>query len=326
MRLADEAVGATDLGGTRLRVALIDREGRLLCREEMPTLADAGPEQAMERLSAALEQMRAQTSPVHLRGMGLALPGPLDPDTGMLHHPPNLPGWHGFSPKRYLAERLSLHVLANNDANLAALGEHRYGFGRGLRHLVFVIWGTGIGGGLILDGRLYEGVNGFAGEVGHLVVEPDGPRCGCGGQGCLEALASGQAMARRARELVEAGRQGDLLRREVDGDLQRISVESLVKADLLGDPVARKVLEDGAAYLGVGLATLWHTLDPELVVLGGGVSHILHRALPIVRREARRHAMTTFRGNPPPLLPSQLGDDAGLLGAAALVWGWLEGA
>ena len=218
---------------------------------------------------------------------------------------------------------MCLPAWIHNDASLAALGEYVYGIGAGTKSLVMVTFGTGVGGGLVLDGHLYGGHRGYAGEIGHLVVDSAGPQCGCGGRGCLEMMASGTAMARIARERLVAG-EPSLVTKLVRGDLAKVRAEVLVKAEEQRDPLAGDVLRGAADYMGVAVAMLRSTLDPELIVVGGGVSRNLHIFFPRLVASAKAHAMNVDKALCP-VVPTALGDDAGLLGAAALTWQKLGG-
>ena len=309
---------AVDLGGTRMRGALVSEWGEVLARDAIPTQAAKGEPAAMKRLAGLLRRLCKEARGADPVGIGVALAGPVDPETGMFSNPPNLPAWHGTTPAADLAGHLGLPAWVHNDASLAALGEYVYGIGVGTQSLVMITLGTGVGGGLVVDGRLYSGHRGFAGEIGHLVVDSAGPQCRCGGRGCLEMLTSGTAMARIARERLAAG-EGSLVRKLVRGDLKKVRAETLVKAEGQGDPLAGEVLRGAADYMGVGVATLRHVLDPELIVIGGGVSRNLHIFFPRLVASAKAHAMDVDKAFCP-VVPTVLGDDAGLLGAAALVW------
>lgn len=305
-----------DLGGTRTRVALVDEAGRILARQAAPTLAHQGRDSVLSRLVKSLEQVASGTETAMLAGIGISVASPVDPETGVMYGPPNLPGWHGFSIKAALEERLPHKVTVANDASLAALGEHVYGAGRGYRHLIYLTVSTGIGGGIIVDGSLYLGAGGFAGEMGHITIERDGPVCGCGNRGCLETLASGTAVARMARERIASGQAGTLLER-AGGDPEKIDARTVAEAASFGDELARSIMEEAAANLGVGVVSLLHAFDPEVIVLGGGMAESFDLLADGIRQQIDERAMAQYRGRFP-VVKSGLGDDAGLLGAAAL--------
>lgn len=314
-----------------MRGALISPEGDVLMRDAVPTQPSRGEPAAMRRLAGLLERMTAAAPDVEVAGVGMALAGPVDPVSATVHNPPNLPTWDGKSPTSDLSANVGLPAWVHNDASLAALGEYVYGIGRGssrsigrgrdVRDLVMVTLGTGVGGGLVLDGKVHGGLRGFAGEIGHLVVEPAGPPCPCGGCGCLEVMASGTALARMARERLEAG-EASIVLSMVRGDVSRVRAETLVRAEARADRLAGEVLRAGGRYLGIGIASLRSVLDPELIVIGGGVASNSHIFWPAMAHAARKHGMRGDKSTLP-VTPTALGDDAGLLGAAALAWGEL---
>lgn len=232
--------------------------------------------------------------------------------------PPNLPGWDRVPLRQLIEDSLGIPTTLENDANAAVLGEHRFGAGRGVAHMIYVTVSTGIGGGLILDGRLYHGATGMAGEIGHTTVLPYGPLCGCGNRGCLEALASGSAIARRARERVAHGvptRIADL----AGNDPELITAKLVAEAASEGDAEARGILAEAMNYLGIGMANLVNLLNPELIVIGGGLTHIGERLFGPVRRAIDQHAFPA-QAQAVHVVRAGLGDDVGVLGAAAVAW------
>ena len=310
---------AVDLGGTRLRVAVVDEEGHIVRRRAEDTLGHQGPQRVMECLIGHLKDMASFTAEGSLVGLGLAVASPLNMETGEMVNPPSLPAsWDGFTPKPILEERLALEVVLGNDATLAALGEHRFGAGRGLRHLLYVTVSTGIGGGIIVDDKLYSGSRGFAGEIGHMIIDRNGPSCGCGSSGCLESLASGTAIARMARERISSER-GTLLLEMAGGDSEGVDARMVAKPATSGDGLALEILNEVAYNLGLGIASLLNIFDPELVILGGGVSQQLELLMPGIVEAIGRRAMMQHK-RLVPIVESQLGDNVGLLGAAALIF------
>ena len=274
---------AVDLGGTNMRVALVDRRGRISSRRSVETLAREGRQAVMGRLIDLLERLVSGVEWSSLAGIGVSVAGATDPRTGTVHNAPNLPGWNGYSPKRALEERFALPASVANDANLAALAEHHYGAGRGHDNMVYITVSTGIGGGLVFDGRLYTGARGFAGEIGHITIDPKGPKCSCGNRGCLEVLASGTAMARIARERLASGEKS-ILTEWTEGDLDRIRAQMVADAAVDGDSTARAIVSQVSRTLGVGIVTILHALDPGIIVIGGGMSLSLELLLPETSR------------------------------------------
>lgn len=304
-----------DLGGTNLRVAACAPDGRFLRREKQSTNASDGPDVVLDRLIDLLRDVRGELGSVDVCGLAVAAPGPLDPWRGVMLKAPNLPGWLDVPLRARLESALNLPVQVGNDGNLAALGEWRYGAGRGTRHLVYYTVSTGVGSGVISHGRLVLGHNGLAVELGHVPVTRDGPRCGCGAHGCLEAVASGSAIARRARELLADGRPSSLavmLPEEIGAD-------DVAQAAEAGDTLAAELLRDAAIWIGHGVTGALYAFHPELVVIGGGVSRIGARLFGPVRQVVAERAMPGFAERLR-IVPVELGDDAGLLGAAALAF------
>jgi len=268
-----------DLGGTKIRSIVTAHDGEILGEDIRPTDADDGQDAVIGRLVASAQAAIAasglpQSSMV---AVGVTAPGPVDFDEGILHQPPNLPGWDAVPLGRLLRERLDMPVFLENDANAAAYGEWRYGAGMGLRHMIYLTVSTGIGGGLILNGGLYRGADGAAGELGHMTVDDTGPPHNCGMVGCLEVMASGTAIARMAHEAVAAGRSLALARlAATEAELTAAQVDEAAEA---GDPAALEILARAAHYLGVGLASYINIFNPEAIVIGGGVTRIGGRLL-----------------------------------------------
>lgn len=309
-----------DLGGTNTRVALVDDTGTTVQRQSASTQADAGRETVMESLATALQEMAAKAEVSAVVGVGLSVASPIDPATGEMYNPPNLhgEGWHLFSPKKYLQDRLGLPVSLANDATLGAMGEHAFGAGRGSDNMIYLTLSTGIGGGIITDGRLYTGHKGFAGEIGHLTIDRNGATCNCGNVGCLEAMASGTAVNRMARERLSAGEQSSLLA-AAGGDASAVDAKMVAEAAKAGDPLAQSLMDEVGTNLGIGIVSLMHIFDPELIVIGGGMSRDLDMLMPRINQEIQLHAMAHLKDRRP-VVKSDLGDDVSLLGAAALVF------
>ncbi|MDW8064248.1 MAG: ROK family protein [Anaerolineae bacterium] len=298
---------AVDLGGTNIRAARCDGEGRILARVGRPTRPEEGTEAVIARIIEAIQEVWPADELVE--AMGVGVPGPLDPRTGVVLTAPNL-GWENVPLTDRLRERFGVPCFVGNDANLAALGEWQYGAGRGHAHLVYLTISTGIGGGVITHGLLLEGAHGLGAELGHIMVEPrEGPRCSCGQKGCLEAMASGTAIARMAREAWARGEPVPW------SDPATVTAADVAWAATRGDPVASAIMDRAAFYLGVGIASFWHIFNPTLIILGGGVMKTGDWFLEKIRAYAQEHAMTPDYITP--IVRAALGDDAGLLGALA---------
>ena len=307
-----------DVGGTRTRVALVDATGAIVVRHSAETLAREGREAVMNRLAEALEHVASERR-TEIKGVGLSLASPVEPGTGVMYNPPNLGReWHLFTPIPILRERLSLPVYAENDATLGALGEHAFGAGRGCDNMVYMTVSTGIGGGVIIGGNLYTGTNGFGGEIGHMTIDQNGPLDNCGNVGCLEALASGTALARMAQERIGAGESSVMLE-FAGGNIEAVDARIVVQAAQQDDALAQSLMQEVGRSLASGIITLMHIFDPQLIVIGGGLGQNLDMFMPTIESEVKRRAMAHFQGAVP-VAKSQLGDDVSLLGAAALVF------
>jgi len=308
-----EYMGAVDLGGSKILSVIADGDGRRLGEDRRSTSAEEGPELVLERIVGSLENALAKAGLQRgdLTAVGICSPGPCDIDAGVISSAPNLPGWRDVPICRYLEERLGVPTRLENDANAAALGEHVYGAGRGCRHL-----STGIGGGLIIDGRLYRGATGVAGELGHMVIDPDGPLCGCGNRGCLEALASGTAIAARGEELVAQG--GSALLAKLAQEQGKLTAETVARAADQGDIACQGIIRRAAYYLGVGLASYVNIFNPEVIILGGGLTKEGELLLGPARAEMEARAMSEAL-KAVQLKLAELGDYVGVMGMVALL-------
>ncbi|WP_027134869.1 ROK family protein [Geminicoccus roseus] len=312
--MAAPAVIAVDLGGTSLRAALAGPDGQLGPIRRTRTDARGGPESVVAQIAALVAEVCAAGNDPEVLGVGLASPGPLDPFTGTVFTLPTFQGWHNVPLRDLVARATGLPVTLENDAASAAMGEWRFGAGRGVDSLVYVTVSTGIGGGVILDGRLLHGRMGMAGHVGHMILEPDGPRCGCGNRGCWEALASGTALGRIVREQLAAGAPSSM--QAIAG--RPVTAEDVVTAARAGDPLGVALLAAEARYLGIGIVSLLHLFSPERVILGGGVSTALDLMAPGIAAEIAERAMAPFRSVP--VVAAALGGNVGLAGAAAMAF------
>ncbi len=306
-----------DLGGTKIYSLVATPEGQVLGEDRRQTPASQGPDAVAEELIASIRQAlnEAGASADEVAGVGISAPGPLDPIRGVILSAPNLPGWSNVPLAAIVADKLGVPTILENDAAAACYGEYRFGAGQGCRHVVYVTLGTGIGGGIIIDRRLYGGASGAAGEVGHVIIDEDGPPCNCGNRGCLEALASGTAIAREAAAALEAGRSPVLA--ELTGG-RSPTAELVYQAALRGDDVSREILERAGRYLGLGLAGLLNCFNPEALILGGGLAGLgdlyLGPARRVARETAFRQAVADVK-----ISVAKSGERAGALGAATLI-------
>lgn len=311
-----------DLGGTSLLAAVVDREGRVLGCAKRKTRAAEGASVVVGRVAGAINRAlrEADLASEQVGGVGIGVPGPLDPDRGVVHRCPNLgPSWDNLPLVEMLGDAVGLPVTIENDVNVGAVGEFTYGAGRGARDLVALFVGTGLGGGLILDGKLQTGFRNSAAEVGHMVLMADGPLCGCGQRGHAEALASRTAIERDIRSAVMGGRQS-LITELVDlSDGKPITSGAIQAAFDAGDRVVVEAVERAQYYLGLLVGTCVNFIDPEVVVIGGGVMERLGDAyLEPVRQVARQHYINKDAIESVRIVAAELGDLSGALGAAVV--------
>jgi glucokinase len=313
-----ELLGAVDIGGTKLHAIIATPEGSVLARARRKAKAKKGFAKVIERVVACLEKAcdKAGVRIADLSAIGVGAPSPIRPD-GTAVNAPNM-GWRDAPLVAALSDALGKPVVAENDCNLGTLGEYSYGAGRGAKSLVGLFMGTGLGGGIVLDGKMVRGTGHLAAEIGHMIVRADGRQCGCGHRGCLEAYASKTGIGKRLeKEIDERGRQSSLLE-EKGIDLANVRGGSLARAFRAGDEVVREALLESARYLGIGVANLVTLFGPDVVVLGGGVLEALgSELLPPVVDAARAFTFPEAAFPQVDIVLSQLGDDAVALGAVA---------
>jgi glucokinase len=307
-----------DLGGTKIAAALVARDGKILLKVTEPTQAEQGVAPVIERMAGCVRRLLAQSDQA-VAAIGVGAAGMTDSQNGVVILASNLK-WRNVPVKRLLAEQLGAEwqarIRVDKDTNAAALGEMMYGAGRGARHLLYVTVGTGVGGGMVLDGKLYHGASQGASDLGHLVLEPDGPLCGCGKHGCLEALASGTAIARTAVEALQAGPAATTL---AALDPQTLSAQDVVAAARQGDAFSCQIVEKAGYYLGRALAYYADINNPERIIIGGGVAAAGELLIEPARQSLQRFALPA-NAKTAQLLPAGLGPDSGVIGAAALAW------
>jgi len=316
---AKRYLGAADLGGTKILSVIADEEGRILGEDRRATEADEGPEAGLERIAASLEAALAEAGLRRddLQAVGVCSPGPIDPARGVLPEASNLPGWNDVPIRQYLSDRLGVPAILEHDATAAAYGEYVYGAGRGYRHIVYITVSTGIGGGLVLDGRLYRGATGAAGEIGHITIEAEGPLCFCGKPGHVEGLASGRSIAREGEAVLARG-GSPLMARILGEENGELSAATVHRAAEAGDPEAIRILKRAGYYLGIGLAAYVDIFNPEVIIVGGGLRHMRDFYLGPAQEEMARRAMAeplkVVR-----LVEVELGDYSGAMGVVALL-------
>ena len=314
-----------DIGGTKLATVVADSTGRILNKVRRPTLAERGPEYALQLLSDMVRETveLAGLAPTAISAIGVSCGGPLDTKTGIVYSPPNLPGWDALPLKAKLESEFQIPVTVENDANASALAEYRFGGGRGYNAVLYMTMSTGIGGGIVLDGQIYHGANDSAGEVGHQILLPDGPPCGCGKRGCLEALCSGPAIARRAqaaiqKHLTDKSASPAALLNLANGCPEAVRSEHVLEAARHRDAFALQLVEETAYYMGWGIANLVNILNPDIVLLGTIAIAAGDLLLDPIRKTVSEFAMTRPAAAVK-IAPAALGEALGDLAAVALV-------
>lgn len=313
-----EFVVGVDLGGTKILAGVFKPSLACIGRSKMSTKPQRGAKGVIDRIARCVEDAvdECDLTLKQIRGVGIGAPGAVDSESGQVIFAPNL-GWEDIELKKELEEKLEVPVFVENDCNICALGIYESELEKKPRQMVGIFLGTGIGGGIMLDGKLFSGFNRTAGEVGHMVIEVGGPKCSCGNRGCFEALASRGAIFRKIQADVKAG-QKTVLTDMLGPDLDDMRSGDLRKAIRQGDKYVEKVIEDAAEYTGIAVANLINIFNPEVVVLGGGVITALEdEMMAIILETAKDYAMAgTFKGID--ILASKLGDDAGIVGGAVL--------
>ena len=309
-----------DLGGTFVKAALLGPGAEVAARASVPTPADAGPDGVIDAMARAARGAMAQAGadPADVVGVGIGSPGPLDLDAGVVIAMPNIPGFDNVPIRDRLADALGIPAILENDANVAALGEFLAGGGKDVQDMVLLTLGTGIGSGIIVNGQLVHGAHGLGGEIGHMIVQPDGERCGCGQRGCLERYASATYLAQYARRLVERDRRDSSLAAGL-AETGEITAKDVAEARTAGDELAAEVWDRAVGYLAVACVNICRALDPERILFGGGMANAGDGLMEPLRA---RFEQTTWNlaENRTSLGLASLGNDAGVIGAAGAAW------
>ena len=314
----DSVYVGVDLGGTKIASVATDSEGRILYRDSRPTNASSGEEKVIDSIKDAIRSLADHLSidTSELAGIGVGCPGPLSMETGIVYSTPNLK-WTNVPLRDIMEREFGVKVILDNDANVAGLAEWRFGAGERCRNMVYVTVSTGVGGGLVIDGDVYRGSTSFAGEIGHITVVENGPICGCGKRGCLESLASGTAMANRAKEMAKT-LTGKRILEEALGDVEKIDAKAISAAAGKGDPFANEIIDEAIRYLSIGLASIVTLLSPDRLVIGGGVTNIGDRFMVPLERMVRDRALVESAEHVV-IRKASLGADVGSLGAVSLL-------
>ncbi|MDE0298764.1 MAG: ROK family protein [Candidatus Poribacteria bacterium] len=315
----EEFVVGVDLGGTKILAAIIGSNGKIVSRFKAMTRADKSAEEVIGRIADCVSESikKANLDRTQVRAIGIGAPGVIDSNTGVVIYAPNL-RWTDVALKAALENQSEIPVTVDNDVNLGTLGEQALGAGRGVDNLVGIFVGTGIGGGIILNGKLFYGANRTAGEIGHVILKPDGPKCSCGNRGCLEALASRTAISRHVQKAITKQGKKSILPELNGGSLDLVRSRALAKAVERGDKVTLKAIQRAQYYLGVGVATVTGIVNPQVVVLGGGLIEAMGKDFVAGVYNVAAELALPNAMNGVDVLSAELGDDAGVIGAAVL--------
>jgi glucokinase len=312
----EKYVVGVDVGGTKVAAGLVNANGEIVNQSRTPMVATGSAASGLAAVNSAIQQVLQEAGESNIAAIGICSPGPLDPNTGVVINPPNLPCWRNFPLAEEVQALHKVPVKVDNDANAAALAEVKWGAGRGYKNVFYATVGTGIGTGIIYDGVIYHGRTGAAAEGGHMGIDIHGPRCGCGKNGCVEVLASGPGIARRARLKLTAYPTSKLLG-FAQGNPQYVTSQMVAQAYLLGDPAAREVIEETLDVLAYWLGNIVDLVEPDVIVMGGGVSTMLAPFLEDIRKRWNGAVVNPWPQQIPVVL-ARYGEDAGVAGAAAL--------
>lgn len=311
-----------DVGGTNVKIALVDDNGKIIYSNSVPTYAKMGYEYTVNNIKQAIKDLMKETNttPSDIEGIGFDFPGQVDCKTGVVKLAPNIPGWVNVPIAQMIEDEFHIPTRIDNDVRCAALGELKFGAGRGCENFICITVGTGIGSGIVINGKVVRGATNAAGELGHIKLQMNGgPICGCGDTGCLEAFASGPAIVAMAQEYIKGGKSTKFREMAaVEGG--EITPYMVAKAAEEGDPVAKRIFEIVGEYIGIGLTSVINLLNPERVIIGGGVAESGELLLGPIRKTIKERAMVVA-GNSVEIVPAQLGNSAGVIGASMLIEG-----
>lgn len=309
-----------DVGGTNVKIALVDKSGKIIYSNSVPTYAKMGYEYTVNNIKQAIKDLMKETNTTakDIDGIGFDFPGQVDYKTGVVKLAPNIPGWVNVPIAQMIEEEFHIPTRIDNDVRCAALGEMKFGAGQGCENFVCITVGTGIGSGLVINGQLVRGASNAAGEIGHIKLQmKDGLICGCGDTGCLEAYASGPSIVAMAQDYIKGGKSTKF-REMAAAEGGEITPYMVAKAAEAGDPVAKRIFEIVGEYIGIGLTSVINLLNPEKVIIGGGVAEAGDLLLDPIRKTIKERAMVVA-GSAVEIVPAQLGNSAGVIGASMLI-------
>jgi glucokinase len=321
-KIEEELAIGVDLGGSKIGIALVKKNGEIEKYIKIPTHAEQGMELTISRVKQGIYQiMKKKDLQINsIVGIGIGAPGPVDYKEGLIYCAPNLPGWKDVRLANIVKDEFQIPVIMENDANVAAWGEKIFGVAQGIDDMVCLSLGTGIGAGLILAGKIYHGKNNLAGEIGHIVVNKDGPRCSCGNYGCLEAYSSAAGIKNRVYSKINKLKADNQVL-PLASDLYDISLVQIFEMARQGNNVVKDIVEEAIEYLGIGIATVINILNPEMIVLVGGLANEGEKLLNPLKEVVYKRAMISHLPDLK-IVFGKLGDYAGVIGAAALLWNY----
>lgn len=320
-RPKDIAIGV-DLGATTVKAGVVSREGKILDQRVSGTMAQRGPDAVLDQIALTVNLLLEEYPAADCLGIGIGTPGVVTAGKGIVRDPPNFVNWTEVDLRAAIESRISLPAVVANDANAAAMAEAVYGAGKAFKDFLFVIWGTGVGGGIILDKKIYAGPYGGAGEIGHVSIDASGPQCNCGSRGCIEAYIGQRYLSRRTQEILEklpADGPGSRISELVDGNLNLIEPVLIARAAEAGDRTASDILLEAGRLLGYALASVLNVLDLEIVVIGGGISASPQFVFDAIDGGVRSRVLKPHKSGIR-VLRASLGNAAGIIGAASLVF------
>lgn len=310
------AIGV-DLGGTTVKTGLIDSNGKLLAQSKLPTMAEVNPRAVIGQITKTIQEVIPAAGGAPIAGIGIGSPGLIQNPGGIVKSPPNMNDWDVVPLADEISKVFNIRVEVDNDANVAAVAESKFGAGKDHPNFLFIIWGTGVGGGIIMNNQIYRGVTGGAGEVGHISINYDGLLCNCGTKGCVEAYVGQKYLSKRTIEKLKGNPSSKILEL-VDGDMEKISPIYISKAAEAGDQLATDILVEAGTLLGVMIGGVMNTLDFRVTVIGGGVSAVGDFVYQAIHKSVLNNVQKPLRDGIK-ILRAQLGNDAGIFGAAGMV-------
>ncbi len=310
------AVGV-DLGGTNIKIGIVSDSGKILEKSSIPTQAERGPKKVLDNICEGVSNL-ISSSKVKIAGIGIGCPGIVLPEEGVVKNPPNLPGWKTVLVSQIIFEKLHIKTIVENDANVAAVGELIFGAGKKLNDFIMVTLGTGVGGGIVINKKVYHGMHGAAGEIGHITINYKGRKCNCGSIGCIETYAGNQYLKARVIEELQF-HPDSLIVGLVENNFEKISPLIIQKAASIGDKYSKSVIQNLGMHLGAAFASIGNAFDITNFIVGGGVAGFGKPLLDSIAHTASSRVMTPLR-NKIKIIPAKLRNDAGIKGASALIF------